>query len=144
MTARPAPISSLLAAVLLTVFTVACSNYYEIPIETPMGMYRFVVTANRYRVESAPFYIEGAQTLTVAMHTGERYGARLVHASDANDLALIKVDGQSGLPVAPVGDSSSGWEMTLWRTAASFGSPDRLPDPSGRVARIAAMAASPL
>ena len=37
--------------------------FWEIPLETPMGMYRFVVTAKRYRLESGPFFIEGAQTL---------------------------------------------------------------------------------
>jgi hypothetical protein len=37
--------------------------FWEIPLGTPMGMYRLVVTANRYRLESAPFFVEGAQTL---------------------------------------------------------------------------------
>ncbi len=36
---------------------------WEIPLGTPMGTYRLVVTAKRYRVESANFEIEGAQTL---------------------------------------------------------------------------------
>src|SRR3954447_21169185 len=35
---------------------------WEIPLSTPMGTYRLVVTAKRYRVESQPFQIEGAQT----------------------------------------------------------------------------------
>jgi hypothetical protein len=38
---------------------------WEIPLSTPMGRYRLVVTANRYRVESAPFFIEGAKTVKV-------------------------------------------------------------------------------
>ena len=37
--------------------------FWEIPLDAPMGRYRLVVTAKRYRLESPPFFVEGAQTL---------------------------------------------------------------------------------
>jgi serine protease Do len=63
--------------------------------------------------------IEGARTLTVAMHTGELYSARLVHASDVNDLALIKVSTR-GLAAARIGSSEA---LEVGQTAIAIGSP---------------------
>ena len=38
-------------------------SQWEIPLNAPMGTYHLVVTANRYRLESPEFKVEGAQTL---------------------------------------------------------------------------------
>jgi hypothetical protein len=36
---------------------------WEIPLDAPLGTYRLVVTAKRYRLTSAPFLVEGAASL---------------------------------------------------------------------------------
>jgi len=38
---------------------------WEVPLSAPSGAYRFVVTANRYRLESAPFTVAPSRALTV-------------------------------------------------------------------------------
>ena len=51
--------------------------------------------------------IEGAERITVKLSDGRNLRAHVIGADPDTDIALIKVDGQIGLPVAPIGDSSS-------------------------------------
>ena len=51
--------------------------------------------------------IDRAERITVKLSDGRSLRARLIGADPDTDIALIKIDGQSGLPVAPLGDSSS-------------------------------------
>lgn len=51
--------------------------------------------------------IEGAERITVKLSDGRTLRARVVGADPDTDVALIKVDGERSLPVAPLGDSSS-------------------------------------
>jgi len=51
--------------------------------------------------------IDHADRITVKLSDGRSLRARVVGADPDTDIALIKVDGQSGLPVAPLGDSST-------------------------------------
>jgi serine protease Do len=48
-----------------------------------------------------------AERITVKLSDGRTARARLIGADPDTDIALIKIDGQSGLPVAPLGDSSA-------------------------------------
>jgi serine protease Do len=50
--------------------------------------------------------IEGAERITVKLSDGRTMRATVIGADPDTDIALIKVDGQAGLPVAPLGDSS--------------------------------------
>ncbi len=50
--------------------------------------------------------IEGADRIIVKLSDGRVMRARVVGSDPDTDVALIKVDGQHGLPVAPIGDSS--------------------------------------
>ena len=50
--------------------------------------------------------IEGADRITVKLSDGRSLRARLIGSDPDTDIALIKIDGQPGLPVAPLGDSS--------------------------------------
>src|SRR6185503_9168123 len=51
--------------------------------------------------------VDRAERITVKLADGRTVRARLVGADPDTDIALIKMEGQSGLPVAPLGDSST-------------------------------------
>jgi len=51
--------------------------------------------------------VDRAERITVKLSDGRTMRARLIGADPDTDIALIKVDGQAGLPVAPLGDSAS-------------------------------------
>ena len=51
--------------------------------------------------------IEGADRISVKLADGRSLRARVIGIDPDTDVALIKVDGQAGLPVAPIGDSSN-------------------------------------
>jgi serine protease Do len=51
--------------------------------------------------------VDRAERITVKLADGRTLRARLIGADPDTDIALIKVDGQTGLPVAPLGDSAS-------------------------------------
>ena len=51
--------------------------------------------------------IDRAERITVKLSDGRTLRAHVVGSDPDTDIALIKVDGQTGLPVAPLGDSST-------------------------------------
>jgi serine protease Do len=51
--------------------------------------------------------IEGAERITVRLSDGRSLLAHVVGSDPDTDVALVKVDNQTGLPVAPLGDSSA-------------------------------------
>jgi serine protease Do len=51
--------------------------------------------------------IEGAERIIVKLSDGRTMRARVIGADPDTDIALIKVDGQQRLPVAPLGDSGT-------------------------------------
>ena len=51
--------------------------------------------------------VDRAERITVKLADGRTVRARLIGADPDTDIALIKIDGQSGLPVAPLGNSAT-------------------------------------
>lgn len=51
--------------------------------------------------------IDRAERITVKLADGRRLRAHVIGSDPDTDIALIKVDGRGGLPVAPLGDSST-------------------------------------
>ena len=51
--------------------------------------------------------IDRAERIIVKLSDGRTFRARTVGTDPDTDVALIKIDGQAGLPVAPLGDSAS-------------------------------------
>jgi serine protease Do len=51
--------------------------------------------------------IDRAERITVKLSDGRNLKARVIGSDPDTDIALIKIDGETGLPVAPLGDSST-------------------------------------
>jgi neutral ceramidase len=79
------------------------SAEWEVPRDAPRGRYRFVVTANHYRLISAPFTVTAATTLSVVGHT-VRYPDPVVNV----DLTWRPVVADGGALVATNGNVAPG------------------------------------
>ncbi|MFD4025275.1 S1C family serine protease [Streptomyces sp. NPDC058576] len=67
--------------------------------------------------------ISGAQQIQVTLSTGKTYTADVVGTDPAKDLALIKLQGASGLKTASLGDSS---QVKVGDQVVAIGSPEGL------------------
>jgi putative serine protease PepD len=67
--------------------------------------------------------ISGASTVKVQLSTGKTYTAQVVGTDPGKDLALIKLDGASGLKTATLGDSS---QVRVGDQVVAIGSPEGL------------------
>jgi S1-C subfamily serine protease len=63
--------------------------------------------------------VEGARSLTITLEDGRRFEGRVYGTDTLTDLAIVKVEA-SGLPTAPVGDSST---ARVGQLAIAIGSP---------------------
>src|SRR5438128_1551879 len=50
--------------------------------------------------------VEGANSVQVRLFDGRRFLAKVLGKDSRIDLAVLKIDGASGLPVLPLGDSN--------------------------------------
>src|SRR2546426_5470730 len=64
--------------------------------------------------------VDRAERITVKLSDGRTLRARVIGADPDTDIALIKVDGQTGLPVAPLGDSS---KLRMGEWVCAIGNP---------------------
>ncbi|WP_327253560.1 S1C family serine protease [Streptomyces sp. NBC_01244] len=67
--------------------------------------------------------IDGASQIQVTMSDGKKYNAKIVGTDPDKDLALIKLEGASGLKPASLGNSDS---LKVGDEVVAIGSPDRL------------------
>lgn len=78
----------------------------------------FIVSANGTILTNA-HVVAGARRISVALPSGHTFPARLIGADETNDLAVIKVDGQT-MPVAPLGSSR---DLLIGEWAIAIGNP---------------------
>ena len=78
----------------------------------------FIVSADGTILTNA-HVVAGATRISVALPGGATYPARLIGADETNDLAVIKVDGQT-MPVAPLGSSR---DLLIGEWAIAIGNP---------------------
>ncbi|MEO6331734.1 MAG: trypsin-like peptidase domain-containing protein [Gemmatimonadaceae bacterium] len=78
----------------------------------------FIVNADGTILTNA-HVVAGASRISVALPGGATYPARLIGADETNDLAVIKVDGQT-MPVAPLGSSR---DLLIGEWAIAIGNP---------------------
>jgi len=79
----------------------------------------FIVRADGVIVTNA-HVIAGASRVSVMLRDGTTYPATAVGTDETNDLAVIKVNGASNLPVAPLGDSDN---LLVGEWAIAIGNP---------------------
>ena len=81
----------------------ATTNIWGQISETASSGSGFILSEDGYIVSNY-HVVEGANTLTVIMHNGTEYDAKLIGYDEYNDLAVLKIDAK-GLPCAKLGSS---------------------------------------
>ncbi|SEG88792.1 putative serine protease PepD [Actinacidiphila yanglinensis] len=83
-----------------------------------------IITSNG-QIVTNNHVISGAQSVSVTYSSGKKASASVVGTDAKKDLALIKVNGASGLPAAVLGDSSG---LAVGDQVVAIGSPEGLSD----------------
>ncbi|WP_435176956.1 S1C family serine protease [Actinacidiphila sp. bgisy145] len=83
-----------------------------------------IITSNG-QIVTNNHVISGAQSISITYSNGKTASASVVGADAKKDLALIKVNGASGLPAAILGDSSA---VAVGDQVVAIGSPEGLSD----------------
>lgn len=114
---RPTDIKGLLATSLPAVVSVKSTTTQSNPFLGPGGGRRVTAEGTGIVIGSTGEIItnahvvrgvvSGASTVSVTFHDSSRRAARIVASDSANDLALLKVSGMTGLPVLELGDSGA-------------------------------------
>ncbi len=90
------------SSVCISVTGVATNGWYQQPITlTGSG---FIISEDGYIVTNY-HVIDGANTIKVTLNNGDTYDAKLVGGEELNDVAVLKIDGVSGLKPVVLGDS---------------------------------------
>ena len=96
----------------------ATTNYYGQVSETASSGSGFILTEDGY-VVSNYHVVEGATTLTVILHDGTEYDAKLVGGDETNDVALLKIEA-TGLPAVTIGSSD---DLVVGDQVVAIGNP---------------------
>lgn len=78
----------------------------------------FVITADGYVVTNY-HVIDGANSIKVSLENGETYDAKLIGGYEANDIALLKVDGEN-MRYVTIGNSD---DLVIGEMVAAIGNP---------------------
>ena len=77
----------------------------------------FIVSEDGYIVTNY-HVIDGATAIQVTLNNGETYNAKLIGGEELNDVAVLKIDGVSGLKPVVIGDSD---DLVVGETVCTIG-----------------------
>jgi serine protease Do len=77
----------------------------------------FIISEDGYIVTNY-HVIDGASSIEVTLYNGESYDAKLVGGEELNDVAVLKIDGVSGLTPVVLGDSD---QLVVGETVSTIG-----------------------
>ena len=90
------------SSVCISVQAVVRQGYYQ--YETSGAGSGFIISQDGYIVTNY-HVIDGATAIKVTLNNGDTYDAKLVGGEELNDVAVLKIDGVSGLKPVVLGDS---------------------------------------
>ena len=103
------------SCVCISVQGMATSGWYQQP--TSGAGSGFIISEDGYIVTNY-HVIDGATAIRVTLNNGDSYDAKLVGGEELNDVAVLKVDGVSGLKPVVLGDST---DLVVGETVCTIG-----------------------
>ena len=103
------------SCVCVTVQTTVRQGYYQYPA-TSAGS-GFIISEDGYIVTNY-HVIDGAVSIKVTLYNDETYDAKLIGGEELNDVAVLKIDGVSGLKPVVLGDSG---DLVVGETVCTIG-----------------------
>ena len=103
------------SCVCITVQATVRQGYYQ--YQTTGAGSGFIIREDGYIVTNY-HVIDGANAIKVTLYNGESYDARLIGGEELNDVAVLKIDGISGLKPVVLGDSD---DLVVGETVCTIG-----------------------
>ena len=103
------------SCVCISVQGMATSGWYQQP--TSGAGSGFIISEDGYIVTNY-HVIDGATAIRVTLNNGDSYDAKLVGGEELNDVAVLKIDGVSGLKPVVLGDST---DLVVGETVCTIG-----------------------
>ena len=103
------------ACVCITVEAIVQNGWYQ-QSATGAGS-GFIISEDGYIVTNY-HVIDGASSIKVTLNNGDTYDAKLVGGEELNDVAVLKIDGVSGLKTVVLGDSD---DVVVGETVCTIG-----------------------
>ena len=103
------------ACVCITTTAVVQSGFYQ--YEATGAGSGFIVSEDGYIVTNY-HVIEGARSITVTLNDGSSHEATLIGGEETNDVAVLKIDGITGLKPVVIGDSD---DLVVGETVCTIG-----------------------
>ena len=103
------------SCVCISVQGMATNGWYQQP--TAGAGSGFIISEDGYIVTNY-HVIDGAISIKVTLNNGDTYDAKLVGGEELNDVAVLKIDGVSGLKPVVLGDSS---DLVVGETVCTIG-----------------------
>ena len=103
------------SCVCVTVQATVRQGYYQ--YQTTGAGSGFIISEDGYIVTNY-HVIDGATAIKITLYSGETYDARLIGGEELNDVAVLKIDGISGLKPVVIGDSD---DLVVGETVCTIG-----------------------
>lgn len=103
------------SSVCISVQATVQQGYYQ--YQTAGSGSGFIISQDGYIVTNY-HVIDGATSIKVTLYNGDTYDAKLVGGEELNDVAVLKVDGVSGLKPVVIGDSD---DLVVGETVCTIG-----------------------